>query len=76
MPDTATDEGLIAVVKVWGDDLAQIAARLSDIAYDLEVKAGQGVLAAESIGSGGIVTVRSSDLAPHVDWREAEVNCA
>jgi hypothetical protein len=72
-PDTAATERLVAVVKITGGSLQEIAHRLEDAAYDLEVKARAGCTSAEIISGSGIVTVRSEASAPVVDWRESEV---
>lgn len=67
---------LVAVVKVTGDSMFEVARRLEHVVYDLEAKADAGSDRAEIVGSSGIVTVRPEHLAPVVDWRESEAHDA
>ena len=67
---------LVAVVKVTGDSMLEVARRLEQVCYDLEAKAEAGSDRAEIVGSSGIVTVRPEHLAPVVDWRESEAHDA
>ena len=73
MADDGSAARLVAVVKVTGGSLEEVARRLGDAAYDLEVKARDGHTGAEIIGGDRIVTVRPEASAPVVDWRESEV---
>ena len=58
----------VAVLKVEGDSLRQIARRLEDIAYRLEEDDRHAPV--EIISGTYIVTVREPEAAPNVEWRE------